>query len=407
MVLFYNLIIRTYYLLVLLFSNFNSKAKLWADGRKGWIDKLTSTIDRNYQTAWFHCASLGEFEQGRPLIEAYKEKHPDHKVLITFFSPSGYEIRKNYKGADYIFYLPLDTRRNAKKFISIVNPIVAIFVKYEFWYHFLNQLKRNNIPTYLVSAIFRPRQVFFQWYGAWNRKMLFCFNQIFIQNSESKSLLSNIKIDNTTVAGDTRFDRVFATSKTAEQLPLLDEFCKDSIIIVAGSTWPKDEELLKSFISNLPQNVKLIIAPHEIDSQRIETFRNAINLPSIRYTEPVQANLAETRVLFLDTIGLLASAYAYGQIAYIGGGFGVGIHNTLEPATFGIPVIFGPNYHRFLEAVELIEIGAAFSVNTDEELIKTLEMLLNNKETLENSGAQAKQYVHQNTGATATILKEL
>lgn len=406
MVILYNLTIRAYFLIILIVSGFKKKAKQWVNGRKDWQKSLKEAIDNSQPTAWFHCASLGEFEQGRPLIEAYKDEHPDHQVLISFFSPSGYEIRKNYQKATYVCYLPLDTKRNAMQFLSIVKPKVAFFIKYEFWYHFLSQLRKNNTPTYLVSAIFRPKQVFFQWYGWWNRKMLHCFRHIFLQNVQSQELLASIGIYNTTVAGDTRFDRVYATAKAAEKIAMLDEFCQNSTVIVAGSTWPKDEELLLEIASLLQKDVKLIIAPHEINSARIDELISRFGLPCVRYTNPNQGNLSDARILFIDTIGILSSAYGYGHIAYIGGGFGIGIHNTLEPATFGIPVIFGPNYAKFGEAKELIALNAAFSINDSQQLKEVLNRMLNEK-LRHKAGSAAKQYVKQNIGATQTILTNL
>jgi 3-deoxy-D-manno-octulosonic-acid transferase len=404
MVILYGLGIRLYLLIVWLVSPFNSKASLWLNGRKRWPERLRKAIDRSAPTAWFHCASLGEFEQGRPLIEAYKEKYPDHKILITFFSPSGYEVRKNYLGANYVFYLPIDTKHNAKRFISVVNPVVAIFIKYEFWHHLLNELKHKSIPTYLVSAIFRPGQIFFRWYGFWNRKMLHCFSHIFVQNDNSKQLLNSINRFNVDVTGDTRFDRVYATAKTSENLPLLDEFCQDFPIIVAGSTWPKDEELLISFIKNTNLRVKLIIAPHEINENRVKTIIQTIGISSIRFTKPDMQLVKDSKVLIIDTMGHLSSAYRYGNIAYVGGGFGSGIHNTLEPATFGLPILFGPNYHKFREAKELIELKAAYSIDDENELVSKFNSLLNNRNQLANAGAISSMYVEKNIGATQKVL---
>lgn len=328
MVFIYNIVIRLYYATIVLLSPFNKKAKLWLNGRKDWANELQSAISPNYPTAWFHCASLGEFEQGRPLIEAYREHHPGHRILITFFSPSGYEIRKNYSGADYVCYLPLDTPRNAKLFLSLAKPVIAVFVKYEFWYHYIKQLNRNKTPIYVVSAIFRPKQIFFRWYGIWYRKVLFWFNHIFVQNSQSVTLLQKVGISHATVAGDTRFDRVFDAAEKAEEIPLLEEFSENSLVVIAGSTWPKDEELLLDYIRIAPKGVKFIVAPHEIDRTKIDRFLEATNLPSARYTGPEGVDIHDAQVLVIDTIGILSAAYRYGDIAYIGGGFGVGIHNT-------------------------------------------------------------------------------
>lgn len=407
MVFVYNLALRFYYLIIVLLSPFNKKAKLWLDGRKDWDSDLQSAISPNYPTAWFHCASLGEFEQGRPLIEAYRENHPGHRILLTFFSPSGYEIRKNYSGADYVCYLPLDTPRNAKLFLSIAKPVIAVFVKYEFWFHFIKQLHKQKTPIYVVSAIFRPKQIFFRWYGIWYRKVLFWFNHIFVQNSLSVTLLQKIGISHATVAGDTRFDRVFDAAERAEEISLLDEFSENSLVVIAGSTWPKDEEILLDYIRTAPQHVKFIIAPHEIDRSRIERFIDTVNIPAVRYTGPEGVDIHDARVLVLDTIGILAAAYRYGDIAYVGGGFGVGIHNTLEPAIYGIPIVFGPNHGKFNEAKELVKEGAAFSITNSAELAKVLDNLIANPEGMNKAGAAAKEFVLDNVGATDRILGEL
>ncbi len=406
MVLLYNIGIGLYYLLVLIISPFKRKAKQWIEGRNNWQANLKASISPNYPVAWFHCASLGEFEQGRPLIEAYRESHPGHRILLTFFSPSGYEVRKNYSGADYVFYLPLDTPWNAKKFLAIVNPVIAVFVKYEFWHHHLRQLKRNKIPTFVISAIFRPNQVFFKWYGAWYRKVLFGFNHIFVQNEISVSLLQKIGISNATVAGDTRFDRVFANAQKAEELPVLESFCGNSNVIVAGSTWPKDDELLIEYIKSAPENLKLILVPHEIDPKQIEAFEQLVGVSTLRYTRG-NKNVESAKIIIIDMVGILAAAYRYATIAYVGGGFGVGIHNTLEPATYGIPVLFGPNHRKFNEATELIEVGAGFSVSNAAEFRMVVSNLLNNEEQYKSSCKAAKTYITDHVGATNRILEEL
>jgi len=304
-----------------------------------------------------------------------------------------------------VFYLPLDTKRNAKRFVESVNPVVAVFIKYEFWFFILNELKRKGIPTHLVSAIFRPDQIFFRWYGSWNRKMLSCFNHIFVQNEISKQLLQSININNVEITGDTRFDRVYATFRSSQEIPLLDEFCKDAVIIIAGSTWPRDEQMLIRFINNTRHRVKIVFAPHEITESRITSLIEAINTQPIRFTKPNHQILKQSKALIMDTVGFLAAAYKYGHIAYVGGGFGAGIHNTLEPATFGLPILFGPNYHKFQEAKELIERKAAFSVKNGDELTTTLNDLINNAELLKSAGKSAAQYVQENIGATHRVLK--
>ncbi|RPH27285.1 MAG: 3-deoxy-D-manno-octulosonic acid transferase [Bacteroidales bacterium] len=407
MVFLYNLGVRIYQLLVAVASTFNGKAKLFRNGRKGCELRLSESVKKDDRIVWFHCASLGEFEQGRPVIEAFRAKYPNIKILLTFFSPSGYEIRKNYAGADFIFYLPLDTYWNSKKFIDIVNPIATIFVKYEFWYHYLNQLKKRNIPIYIISAIFRADQVFFKSYGGWYRKFLFNFQHLFVQNMNSKELLAGIGVNNVTVAGDTRFDRVAANAQAAKVIPLIERFAANSRVLVAGSTWPKDEDLIVEYFKANPHNLKLIIAPHEIHDQNIEKLRERFGLKSLRYTMPNECEPSEAQILIIDTIGILSSVYRYGTAAYIGGGFGVGIHNTLEAAVFGIPVIFGPNYQRFQEAVELIEIGAAQSVGDHDQFANALNQLIQTESELQRIKGISVNYFSARVGATNTILDNI
>ncbi len=407
MVFIYNLGVRIYQLLIAVVSTFNSKAKFFRNGRKGWESRLRESIKKDDRVVWFHCASLGEFEQGRPVIEAFKVEYPDVKILLTFFSPSGYEIRKNYPSADYIFYLPLDTYWNAIKFIDIVNPIATIFVKYEFWYHYLNQLKKRNIPTYIISAIFRNDQVFFKSYGGWYRKFLRNFEHLFVQNEKSRELLASIGLNNVTVAGDTRFDRVVANAQAAKVIPLIEQFIGNSKVIVAGSTWPKDEDLIVEYFKTNPHNLKLIIAPHEIHAQNIDKLREKFGLKSLCYTSPSECDPKDAQILIVDTIGILSSVYRYGTIAYIGGGFGVGIHNTLEAAVFGVPVLFGPNYNRFQEAVELIEIGAACSINNHEEFANAINHFLFSKDELQNVNKTSNDYFLRKAGATKSIVESI
>lgn len=407
MVFLYNFGIRLYQVLVYFVSYFNKKAKLFRNGRKGWEKRLRESIKENDRVVWFHCASLGEFEQGRPVIEAFRTKYPDIKILLTFFSPSGYEIRKNYQGADYIFYLPLDTYWNSKRFIDIVNPVATIFVKYEFWYFYLNVLKKRGIPTYVISAIFRPEQAFFKWYGGWYRKFLANFQHLFVQNEKSKELLASIGINNVTVAGDTRFDRVIANAQAAKVIPLIEQFVGNSKVLVAGSTWTKDEEVIAEHFKTNPHNLKLIIAPHEIHEQEIEKLRSNFDLKTLRYTRPEECDPNEAQVLIIDTIGILSSIYRYGHVSYIGGGFGVGIHNTLEAAVFGIPVIFGPNYQRFQEAVELIGIGTASSVNNVVEFNKSVDFYISpNEKNIDVKSINEKFFIEK-SGATTKIINNI
>lgn len=407
MVFLYNLGIRIYQLLITIASLFNHKAKLWRNGRKGWKARLKASIGENKRIVWFHCSSLGEFEQGRPVIEALREKHPDIKILLTFFSPSGYEIRKNYSGADYIFYLPIDTWFNAKTFIEIVNPISVIFIKYEFWYHYLNQLKKRNIPTYVISAIFRPEQAFFKPYGGWYRKFLLNFEHLFVQNEKSKELLAKIGVNNVTVAGDTRFDRVIANAQHAKSIPMIEQFAKNAKVLVAGSTWPKDEEIIIEYFKKNPFGLKLIIAPHEIHEQNIEKFIEKFGQRAIRFTQSNSTDPNEANILIIDTIGILSSIYQYGTIAYIGGGFGVGIHNTLEAAVFGIPVLFGPNYQRFQEAHELIDIGVSKSIGNLEDFSTAINSFVNSKDNLNKTKVSSQEFFNSKVGATETIIKTI
>lgn len=407
MVLLYNFLLRLYFVLVLIASVRNDKAKKFINGRKRIFRKIRKEIDVNAPKIWVHCASLGEFEQGRPVIEAYKKQHPEVKVVLTFFSPSGYEVRKNYAGADYIYYLPLDTYFNAKKFVSIINPKAAIFVKYEFWYHYLKTLHKNHVPTYVISAIFRPNQVFFKWYGGLFRGMLKNYKQIFVQNQKSKDLLSTINVHNVTISGDTRFDRVAEIAANAKSLPVVESFAKNNFVVVGGSTWAPDEDLLVEFVKK-HQDVKMIIAAHEThESHIVEIMGKLQGVPSIRYTEATPENVANYRVLVIDVIGILSSVYQYGKVGYIGGGFGVGIHNTLEAATFGLPVLFGPNYQKFQEAKDLVATGGAFPITNYDEVNSAIEMLHSNPEKLAQSSGAAKSYVASQVGATAAILAQV
>ena len=411
MLLFYNLSIRVYCFMILIASRFNKKAKLWIKGRKEILTKISETVTPGSEIIWFHCSSLGEFEQGRPLMEKLRESMPGKKILLTFFSPSGYEVRKNYPGADYIFYLPVDTAKNASRFLDIVKPCMVFFVKYEFWYHYLTQLKKAGIKTYLVSAIFRPGQIFFRIYGKWFRQILGSFTHFFLQDEESTGLLKSIGLTNFTVSGDTRFDRVFAIANKSADLPLIQPFCSDRMILVAGSTWPPDQEILVRFINENKLPVKFIIVPHEIQEQGIRQLMDSIKLKTVRYTSISSSALAGTsavsdaEVMIIDTIGILSSIYRYGKIAYIGGGFGKGIHNILEAATFGLPVIFGPNYKKFREANDLIRLKGAFPIENYDSLVNILNALLTDQEFYKGASESAKNFVGSNLGATDSITK--
>ncbi|WP_282016353.1 3-deoxy-D-manno-octulosonic acid transferase [Marinifilum flexuosum] len=407
MVLFYNLSIRLYVLLIRIAAFFNPKAKQWVVGRKNVFAKLQEAIHGEEDIIWFHSASLGEFEQGRPVIESFKEKYPNSKILLTFFSPSGYEVRKNYEGADYIFYLPIDFASNAKRFMYIVNPKMAFFIKYEFWHHYLKELKRRNVPTYIFSTIFRPDQLFFKGYGGFHRRMLSAFTHLFVQNQESVDLLNGIGLSNVTLTGDTRFDRVYTIATRSKALPKVEGFAQGKEVLIAGSTWPKDEENIIKYLNETKNSYKYIIAAHEVDEDHINNITSKIQKTWVRYTKATKEEIDAAEVLVIDCIGVLSSLYRYGTVSYIGGGFGRGIHNTLEAATFGLPVIFGPNYHKFQEAKDLIEIGASKYYENYSELKNLLDIFYENSEKRNYSGLQSKNYVDRMRGASDKILSEI
>lgn len=385
-------------------SLFNSKAKLLVRGRRNTWRQLAN-FDNSQKTIWIHAASLGEFEQGRPLIEAIKEKWPERRIVLTFYSPSGYEIRKNYNLADLVCYLPADGPRNARKFIDAINPEFVFFIKYEFWHFFLKQLKKKHIPTFGVSMIFRPQQSFFKWYGGWFRNMLRMFQHIYIQNDTSGELLRGIGITNFTVAGDTRFDRVVKIASSSPEIDLARRFAADADkVIVAGSTWPPDENIILSYVNDEANKVKLIIAPHEIDKERIKSLCENIKVPYFLYTDPPQ-DPADYKVMIVNTIGILSAIYKYGHVAYVGGGFGKGIHNTLEAATYSIPVLFGPNYKRFNEACDLIKVGAGFNINTYNDFKNVLDSLWTDLQAMAKAKEQADRYVKSMCGASDLIIK--
>ncbi len=404
--LLYNIGIRFYWLVALLISPWNPKAKLCLKGRRHWYAKLQGALGRDEKVIWFHCASLGEFEQGRPVIEGIRELLPGRKILLTFFSPSGFEKRKDYKGVDHVMYLPLDTRRNAQKFLDLVSIELAIFIKYEFWYHFLKQLKTKGIPLYLASGNFRKDQLFFRWYGLWYRRILDLFTHIFVQNEDSQKLLAGIGYTRVSIAGDTRFDRVHELPQSKFSHPALEHFGKNSRIIVAGSTWEKDERLLAQAYSELGEQLYWIIAPHELSEGHIRSLQERFP-GSVRYTELEGEVPRGCRVILVDTIGKLSYLYRYGTLAYIGGGFGKGIHNILEAATYGLPVIFGPEHAKFLEALELSALGGAFPIGTETELLFTIRQQLENPKLLKTSSQIAANFVSERVGATSAILDKV
>ncbi|MFO7829326.1 MAG: glycosyltransferase N-terminal domain-containing protein [Bacteroidales bacterium] len=401
--------IQIYYFLILSASLFNPKARLWIKGRKKLFKRIASQINPGEKTVWFHCASLGEFEQGRPLIEAFKKNYPEYKILLTFYSPSGYEIRKNYEHADYIFYLPLDTPGNASEFLDIVSPELIFFIKYEFWYFFLVEINKRKIPLYLVSGIFRKEQRFFKPYGKRSKRMLGCFNHFFVQNQQSKKLLHSINLSNVTVTGDTRFDRVYTIAKESKNLALIDKFKNNEEILIAGSSWKPDEEIIIKYFNQTSHQFKLIVAPHEVHSENIDRIVNLFgaNKNVVKYSEANIDHIENADVLIIDCIGLLSSLYKYGEIAFIGGGFGKGIHNILEAATFGLPIIVGPNYQKFQEAVDLIQLGGATCVHNYQDIENILNQLFNDQAILGKKGQIAAEFVEQKRGATDKILNTI
>jgi 3-deoxy-D-manno-octulosonic-acid transferase len=404
----YTIPIFLYSILIKLAAPFNIKASQISKGRSQTFAGLQAKIKHDKPIIWVHCASLGEFEQGRPVIEAIKKQHPEYQIFLTFFSPSGYEIRKNYDLADYIFYLPADTKRNAQKLIDLVRPEKVVFVKYEFWFNYISELRKRNIPLYLVSAIFREDQLFFKnsTLGKWYRQMLLGFEHFFVQDDRSVELLGSIGIKNVTKAGDTRFDRVAEIARNGKSFPLIEKFKGNSLLVVAGSTWKPDEELLSQYIHSHPE-VKFIIAPHETKKGNIDRLINLLKSPVICFTEATEESVMNKQVMVVDTIGILSSIYKYADLAYIGGGFGVGIHNTLEAAIFGMPIVFGPNYLKFREATTMAKIGTAFPVADFPSLETILNSLLHNDEKRNLISQICKTYTNENIGATQLFLNKV
>jgi len=390
----YNISIRLYVIAIRFAALFNAKAKLWVNGRKNIFQKIEEVTKGEQNIVWFHCASLGEFEQGKPIIEGYKTKHPQHKILLTFFSPSGYEIRKKTPLADFVSYLPADTKSNAKKFISIVKPIKVVFIKYEFWFNYMDECKKQNISFYSVSAIFRDGQAFFKY--KWWAEQLKNVTHFFVQDKNSAELLKSIGFKNTTISGDSRFDSSLTNTRNPESFPLIEQFSKSKPTIICGSTWKKDELLLIRFIKENPQ-YNFIIAPHEMRHIAQLQKQTGAQLFSTSNTENINSN----NVLIIDSIGILSSIYQYANIAYIGGGFGSGIHNILEAVTFGLPVIFGSNYQKFNEATELIALGGAKSISNYTELTLAIDSFANFDQTI------ATNYIKNSSGATEKILESL
>jgi 3-deoxy-D-manno-octulosonic-acid transferase len=403
--LLYKIFVGLYALGARCLAPWNTKAALWVQGRKNLLQHIGNTWHnpQNNFTIWMHSASLGEFEQGRPVLEALKKQYPQCRIVLTFFSPSGYEIRKNYKGADAVYYLPADSAKNAAAFLDIIQPNLVLWVKYEYWYHYLNTLKKRNIPALLIAGLFRPSQPFFKWYGRLHRHMLGCFAQLFVQTQVSKELVNSIGFTkNVIVSGDTRFDRVTIIAQSFEPIPLIESFIGNAPVIVAGSTWLEDEEELDHFANTHPE-LKFIIAPHEIGEERMKEvmplFKNSIRFSAY------DGGATTANTLIIDNIGMLSKLYYYSTVAYVGGGFGDdGLHNILEAAAYYKPVLFGPNYEKHYEAVEMVEAGGAFTIENALEAEKVLQQLLNNQQVYQTAAAAAGNYVKENTGATAAIL---
>lgn len=395
--------VSIYFWLVRVAALFNRKARKLVDGQKTVFQELEAKLEPSAQYIWFHAASVGEFEQGRPLIERLKAERPDRKIILTFFSPSGYEMRKNYPLADIVAYLPFATRKNARRFVEMVRPEKAIFIKYEFWPNYLKCLQQHNVPVYSIAAIFNPKQAFFRWYGGSYRKCLRCFTHLFVQDEASARLLARYRIGNTTVCGDPRFDRVVAIAAEAKEFPLVQKFVQDSPVLVAGSTWPADEELLVRYYHER-RNFKLILVPHEIHAEHLNRIFQMLEGRYIRYTEATPQNLSSADCLIVDTMGMLSSLYRYATIAYVGGGFGVGIHNTVEAAVFGVPVVFGPEYRKFREAHGLAACGGGFPVKNYRTLAETLDGLFANPA---DAGRKAGEYVQSERGATDRLMHDI
>ncbi len=410
MTLLYDFILACYALLLRLLAPFVPKARAWTDGRRGLLAHIGTTLANDAAPrVWFHCASLGEFEQGRPLLEAYRRRYPGTKLVLTFFSPSGYEIRHNWPGADYVFYLPLDTRASARAFLDAVQPRLVVFVKYEYWFHLLTMAAQRGIPTVLVSAIFRPEQVFFRPWGGFYRQILRSFRHIFTQNQASADLLHSIGLTGVSVAGDTRFDTVAATAANAAQpLPVVETFASQGgAVLVAGSLWPDDLPALAPLLHAYAGRLRVVVAPHEIDEATLKAIEAACPGPVLRYSQATPANAAAARILLIDNIGLLGQLYRFGQYAYIGGGFGKGLHNTLEAAAFGLPLFFGPNYAKFQEAVALTEAGLAFPVQSAVELMAVFTPLYHDAPRHLRLQDALLNYVHNQAGATQRIMQWL
>ena len=408
MLFLYNLIVQIASFLLKIVAVFSPKIKLFVEGRKSVFEILESKINATDKTIWFHAASLGEYEQGLPVIERIKEKFPSHKIVLTFFSPSGYEVRKNNLVADVTVYLPLDTKKNALQFLSIVRPEMVFFIKYEYWPNYLTELRKLGIPTYLISGIFRKNQLFFKWYGGFYRTALNTFTYFFVQNESSKKLLLELGKTNVAVSGDTRFDRVASILKKDNSLDFIEVFKNDTLTVVAGSSWPKDENLLVDYINQTSEKIKFIIAPHNIKEEQIQELKNSISKRVVLFSEKSNKNLADFDVFIIDTIGILTKIYSYADIAYVGGGFGnPGVHNILEPATFGVPIVIGPNFSHFAEATALVNREGCIPISNKKELMDAFSNLIANDNIRHEKGHICNTFVQMNKGATDIIMKKI
>ncbi|MCF6131057.1 3-deoxy-D-manno-octulosonic acid transferase [Flavobacterium wongokense] len=408
MLFLYNIVLIFASQVVKLLALFSPKIKLFVEGRKSVFQTLSSKINTGDKTIWFHAASLGEFEQGLPVMEKIKIQYPNHKIVVTFFSPSGYEVRKNNTIADATVYLPLDTKSNARQFLKLVHPDLVFFIKYEYWPNYLNELKKLNIKTYLISGIFRENQAFFKWYGGFYRNALKAFDYFFVQNESSKKLLQSLNFNNVKISGDTRFDRVVAILERDNSLDFIKQFKNNTITIVIGSSWPKDESLLVDYINQPNEKVKFIIAPHNIKPDQIQELKNSISKKTILFSEKENVDLSSFDVLIVDTIGILTKIYSYADVAYVGGGFGnPGVHNILEPATFGIPIVVGPNFSHFAEAAALVHQEGCVSISNQNELNDAFSNLISNEDIRHEKGHICSTFVQMNKGATDVILQHI
>jgi 3-deoxy-D-manno-octulosonic-acid transferase len=409
--LIYSFFIFCYGLLLRFAALVSPKARQWHEGRRGIFGKIRTALNSHDHARtpiiWFHASSLGEFEQGRPVVEAFRKRWPRKKILLTFFSPSGYEVRKNYDQADWVFYLPLDLPGNARMFLDIVQPEMVFFIKYDFWFNYLKSIHDHKIPLYFISAVFRENQYFFRWYGRWFCRHLRFVSCFFVQNRESEKLLKSFGIKDVQVTGDTRFDRVFTISAQKSTMPLIEKFCAGKPVFIAGSCWEPDEEVFLPLLNRKGPDLKFIIAPHDTSPGRIRYIREHVDKPMVCYSELNNDNASGAEVLLIDSVGILAQLYRYATVAFIGGGFGHGIHNIQEPVTFGVPVLFGPNYHKFREAVELVEQGGAFSSASSADLIKKIIEITGNPQEHDRIASVCLKYVEANRGATEKVMKYL